>query len=465
MSSGRLPPPARNHPHPRRLAGVSPCLLLLAMGCSGEDGDPVGPDDPAAPPPLEASLTLEADSLRIGEIAQVLLTLGGGDPRHAASWDCRAAPSHLVLVESTPDGCVLAALEDGDVELRVMAVQAADSTEAVGSLRIRTPEPRMVGDLMDVEWPVASMAWIEGSEGVRVLVSQGRLDPQLAVVDVSDPTSPRTLSRLMLHERPRYIHVRGILAAALVGTRGLLLVDLSEPLEPEILHWAPEFFPPDTRLNRALILGDDLFVTSQARGLHRVDLRDPGAPTLRSSLRIEPSQTRKTSDLVVMDGRLLVGVRGVGVAILEVDPGGEERDEPVHVATVPASGVVRVALDGSTAWVASFSPHEGAPVTLSGWDLANPMAPVERSVMDLGVPESSGMVSAPGRLYLSGWTGGLLAMDTSDPDAPRLLGSLSEGNISGPPLPAFPYLVTSFSQGVNVVDLGPWVPRPRLPGS
>lgn len=448
-----------------RLAGVSPCLLLLAMGCSGGDGDPVGPEDPTAPPPLEAGLTLEADSLRIGEGVEALLDLGGGDPRHAASWDCRAAPSHLVLVDTTPDGCVLAALVDGDVELRVMVVQGADSTEAVDSLRIRTPEPRMVGDLMDLVWPVASMAWIEGSEGVRVLVSQAIQDPQLTVVDVSDRSSPRTLSRLILQERPRYIHVKGTLAAALMGTRGLLLVDLSEPLEPEILHWAPEFFPPDTRLNKALILGDDLFVTSQGRGLHRVDLRDPGAPRLRSSLRIEPSQTRTTTDLVVMDGRLLVGVTGVGVAILEVDPGGEERDDPVHVASVPASGFVRVAIDGSTAWVASFWPHEGIPVTLSGWDLTDPMAAVELSAMELGVPESSGMVSAPGRLYLAGWTGGLLAIDTSDPEAPRLLGSLSEGNIWGTPLPAFPYLVTSFWQGLNVVDLGPWVPRPRLPGS
>ena len=443
-------------------------LLLVTlglMGCGDGGGDPAGLPSPPALPPLEATLILASDSMRMGETVEALLRLEGGDPADPSSWHCDSLPAEPLRIETTPDGCRVTALNDGDPELRVVATRGADSTTAAASLRVRTPEPRVVGTLMDIAGQARGSAWVGDPGTSLALLSEGGSASRLSVVDVSDRGAPRTVAWRVFSMPPGPVDVAGSLAAVVVGTRGLLMVDISDPLDFEVLFLEPEFFPPDTRLSRILIEGDDLFVASHSRGLHRVDIRDPRSPRLHSTLQVDPPRLRVTTDVAFHENHLLVGVSGVGVAIMQKVEHEEGHDEWVRVATLPSTGWVRFALEGSTAWVASFEPGEAGTATLSGWSLADPHHPEQLSFVELAADEVTGMLAAPGRLFVSAWNRGLLVLDTSEPGAPVVMGSLAPGASVGTPLPAFPHLIVFFSRGFDVVDLGPWVPITPEPAS
>ncbi len=229
------------------------------------------------------------------------------------------------------------------------------------------------------------------------------------------------------------------------GPEGLLVVDVSDPLDPMILaaldtpSWAA-----------GLALDGATGFVADVSSLEIVDLSDPGDPRPLGSV----ATPGDAVDVAVSSGFAYVADSGWGLRVVDVsDP-----ESPFIVQTVSLP-TFRVALEGTYAYLLGSS-------TLHVVDVSTPTDPiVVGELTDLG-PVADLVVSGS-LAYVVG--NGLDIIDVGDPTTPTLLGHLESGSGRSVAVQGdVAFLANGFQSGFETVDVsdpttptlvgGTWVP-------
>lgn len=118
--------------------------------------------------------------------------------------------------------------------------------------------------------------WVEGS---YAYYCQGQC---LVVLDVSDPSTPAVIGKVILPARPGNVHVSGSYAYVTAGsTGGFRVIDVSDPSTPV------EVGQCDTRTGGSdvQVSGSYAFMTAGYRGLIVLDVSTPSAPFVEGDKR------------------------------------------------------------------------------------------------------------------------------------------------------------------------------------
>jgi hypothetical protein len=302
-------------------------------------------------------------------------------------------------------------------------VQVVDlSRPAAPALRGLCPLPELPGHVAARAGSVAAfdtMACVVGNFG-------------LAVIDASDPDAPR-LYPLKGEAWPiQKIALAGSAALAIDGFYGLRAIDLSNPKEPA-LRATCEL--PSHAVQDIAVSGSRAFVVLNDRGLQEIDLSDPLAPKLGklfdpagasaafSAARpfCERPSPHFGIDTLSASGPLLF------TACTSYPPNGSRTDlrildvsdpSTMTVHALPSFGGGACALAASGPLLCAASDEGGLRV----FDVANPRAPVVRSIS----PKTIGL---PGKLIISGDRGYLVdcgralkVLDLTNPVEPVMRG-------------------------------------------
>ena len=219
------------------------------------------------------------------------------------------------------------------------------------------------------------------------LAAVGAWDEGLVLADLADPTAPVEIGRI---DTPGYVRstaiAGGLVYAVDAGGLGLMVVDPAAVGGPALVG-SLLLGGPGYGLT---IVGDRAYVADGSHGLHAVDISDPAAPSL---LFTEPT----------------FSARGCAM-----------------------SGAHLVVADGT-----------------AGLKVLDPSAPAGSRVVGQVGPngQAYGVVVADGIAWVAGWTGGLQAVDVSDPTSPSRLAAVA--------LPAGLALDVAMHQGMVLVAAGP----------
>ncbi|MEO8082490.1 MAG: hypothetical protein ABI780_01575 [Ardenticatenales bacterium] len=275
-------------------------------------------------------------------------------------------------------------------------VAAASGSRPSRSDALTTEQPFHLQPVGQFGGGVESMA----ADQVRRIAWVGH-GPRVAAIDLHDPTAPRVLGQSpWLGSVITGLAVDGSIGVALTDRGSSLaehasdtvhILDLTNPAAPHKIGGLPL---PDVMVSVAIghghayalrrTVGPD-GVNSDRFELIAIDIRDPHAPRLVNE-DVVPIEAGIVGDLDVVDVR----VAGDVLAVTE-----------------------RVQREGQ-------SPYERYRLHLLR--LSNPAAPTPVRVLDDSAwcrfGEGPG-ADAPGMLYGYGYDGGIVALDVSEPDAPR----------------------------------------------
>jgi hypothetical protein len=176
-------------------------------------------------------------------------------------------------------------------------------------------------------------------DGHRALLGAG--GGGVLVVDTSDPVDPEIKHRLLGYGQVMDLEVREKQAWVIERAGRLLQFDLGDPDQPRVISSLALPGP----INQVRVVGDMLFVTRVDQGMHLVDIDRSGALSLRRSLLPQ----EKVRLLWAGEDYLLVQVSdpdlpaGAEVLILFQR---SKKNELHEVARVPAPGIILSAAEG-----------------------------------------------------------------------------------------------------------------------
>jgi len=266
------------------------------------------------------------------------------------------------------------------------------------------------------------------------------------VLDVTTPLDPVVIGSTGLpNALDRDIEVFGTTAYVTSPTRGLQILDVSDPANPRVVGEIAK--PPQESATEIARAGTHLYVGTFSGVIEVYDLSVPTAPVRLGSL---PLVARESPhDLDIVANRLYV-TSSTGISIVDVADASAPREIGRIESPVPPPnpGFGEAAVAGHVLYV----NEPPVPLTLAAFDVSDPAhprrlgAPIAPSDYDLEVtPE--------GRLFL----GADRVYDIADPSRPVLLGRLpthpsSEIEISGTVVYAIP---GPFTEPLAVTDFGP----------
>lgn len=325
-------------------------------------------------------------------------------------------------------------------------------------------------------------AWIEGN---FAYAGDGR---NLVILDISDPTLPTQIGRLLLPDVPLDIEASGNLVLIAAGAGTLLVVDVSNPAYPSILGSAGS---PSSPARSVHVVGNVAYVAAGRGGLQIVDFSDPTQPTIRGAY----NNLLVAKDVFVSGGMAYVtGDQFAGLRILDVcEPtnptlrgtwggatGGyiavsgdfaylttylfgmhvfdiSEPSSPTLYGRYEAlSGAVRIFISNQLAYVAASSGMEII-------DISNPAQPALRG--SVSTPGAARAVHAAGGLAaVADYSEGMQLFNVTNPSAPIFQGDYDAPNEVHDVHVAdhVAYLATS-NEGFQIIDVS--VPsQPALRG-
>lgn len=265
----------------------------------------------------------------------------------------------------------------------------------------------------------------------------------LTVLDVSDPSSPRLVGSLETYRHWAMSVAADGHYAYLADADGVAVVDVSIPESPAAVAWLAM---PDEARDVALD-GTTLWVAGGSEGLVAVDVSNPPTPAILGALDLSDF----ANCVAVEDGLVCVGGEDWLHVVDGNDPGTPEVFGTAYVGWLLES----VALQGGICYAGSGFPY------LHVFDVTNPQAPLALSTQNfsaLGGLSVMGVVTTGDLTYAS--VGGLdnvslCILDTSDPSAPRTLGTWRcAGEAKGLAISGgLAYLATGNDYGVRIVDV------------
>ncbi len=434
-----------------------------------------------------------AHLLDTGTGVVAIRTLGRGAPEvlaeyvHESRPDAIEALGNLVYLTGFTDGLQIVDVTDPAAPVLLsrsvghgwgLTIASGIAVIANANLDIiDVSDPHQPRYLAHVATPGSAMAL--SSTGSRVLV--GFYGGGVATVDISDPEQPLTVARLVTGgvggsigtgnglaaiagsygfsifdisqagrpvELSRFDGGSGIsdvaiedhLAVVADFNRGLHIIDLTNPEQPEPLGLItlPRV--------RAVDFQDSIaYLASVQDGFIIVDLADHNRPSVRSTL---PLLDTRVYDVAVAHGLAFLGCGNNSIVIVDVsDPGNPIEISRIGDSNVPFAGGMSVAV--SNGLVYSTTGSRG----LSIIDVSDPAAPVLLSqTFDEGI--NAGGLSVSGDLaVVTGWNDGLWVFDVSDPSHPFLLDQLRvAGNASDVALVDSVVMLGQSSAGISMYD-------------
>lgn len=325
-----------------------------------------------------------------GDRLYVLMAIGGievfdvGDLAHPRSLGMVQGLGALPLGMDVVDGV---AVVTGSSLLYVVSASKVTSADPNVPVSIE-----MVGE---TGWDVSienGMAFVAGA-------SNG-----LHIFDVSTPDSPARAAEHPVLGIPDIVAAGGGFVGAVSGSRRWVYLFSDTPDMSYLGRvWVPSYV-------RALSLSEGHAFVATDFQLLVFDLEHPSRPRQVSSLVV----SRAPSDMVVAGGVAFIATDGNGLEIVDVaDP-----TAPRAVAkALPGARLLRVAVEGATAYVAGQDPRDERGGALWVVDVRDPRQPVELGLVnapdpliDIAVVGSFAYVATAGRLGL---------YDLADPSRPR----------------------------------------------
>ncbi|MCP3978252.1 MAG: hypothetical protein GY716_02815, partial [bacterium] len=142
-------------------------------------------------------------------------------------------------------------------------------------------------------------------EGNYALVADGQWDfrhnSYLRVIDVSDPTDPVFVTRLTVGGFVVDVVVADGRAYLAAGSRGIHIVDVSDPQAPVRLGGVDS-----VNARRLDVSGDLVVVAGGSSGVHVIDASDPAAPFVAGSTHTRSGSRSAAADVVVRGRRAWV---------------------------------------------------------------------------------------------------------------------------------------------------------------
>jgi hypothetical protein len=236
------------------------------------------------------------------------------------------------------------------------------------------------------------------------------LGARLHTIDTSDPAQPRQVSALSLQGSPGDLAVNGSHAYVAMGSGGLRIVDVSDPIRPRVVG----------RLTGdawdVAATGAHAYISEGYGGLRIVDVSNPASPQPVGFFAGQWS----VSDMAVAGNLLyVVTYAGSNSGLLIIDVGNPGAPHEVGFLQIPGTPrVVQVA--GSYAYVAG-GIGSGALAII---DVSDPSHPHQVGVHSLAHFPND-LAVAGSRAYLTIPTfpgGGLKVIDVSNPQAPQEVG-------------------------------------------
>jgi len=225
----------------------------------------------------------------------------------------------------------------------------------------------------------------------------------LLVIDVSDPTSPREIAAYSTRGYAQALAISGKRAYIADRGEGLAIIDVSDPTSPEELGVIDT---PGSAQDVA-IAGNYAYVADFQSGLQVIDVSNPRAPKIVGSW-----ETRGYAQgVTVVDDVALVATGDVGIEVIDVsDP-----TRPVGVSELDLPGEVTGSVaSGELVYVAAG--YRGIRIV----SIADPTDPLEVGTIE-GIGEVTGLFASGGTLYSADSTDGISTFSIADPTSPRLL--------------------------------------------
>lgn len=390
------------------LALVGWCLALPAAGFGAPDGPDGQYSHPAATPPTGAipargPLSPTGNGPHSGLALAPVGQFGG--PAQAV-----AVSGSQVLLGVGP-------------RLMVLDVTDPEQPTAVGQSGVL---PGIVTGIVANGAGTRAYVTFVGLPALLTVSERPQVDSGLAIVDVSDPATPRVIGvyRLDASERVTGIAVAAPYAFLAAGGAGLCILDVSTPWQPREV--ARIGIPGGAQ--RVRLSGRHAWIVSQFGALWALDVSDPQA--VGGLITVFEFGIR---DAVAV-GRMgyLVDLNGLRIVDLS-DP-----RQPQWLGMVFAGEMASVAVAGDYAYL--ISNLTGLMIVR----ITDPRRPVQASTLE-GVFAS--VIAAKGdRLYLAGGRSGLAIVDVTDPSVPLALGTFA--------VPVQPSALVVTGTTAYVADLG-----------
>ncbi len=260
--------------------------------------------------------------------------------------------------------------------------------------------PTVLGSLQDPEGAAFTEVAVQGSYAYLLREFRG-----LSVVDISNPAQPQEVGRLDFSGPAAGIAAGDGHVFIADGPNGLRVIDVSQPTGPkEVGSLGASGFA-----DRVIAAGNYVYLGEGANGLHIVNVSNPALPFEAGVY--QPGST--VSDMALVDSsHLLVGLSGAALEILDVsDPA---KPTPTTKMDTTAS-IISLAVQGGKAYVIqqTFSGTT-ARTQLVTYDLAGGRITPE-AAMD--VDNFGEVFASPRRLLLSLGHAGLYIYQ--NPNAPQ----------------------------------------------
>ena len=203
------------------------------------------------------------------------------------------------------------------------------------------------------------------------------------------------------------VRAEGTLAYLVVGTKGLLLVDISDPTRPI------EIGSHSTRgyAQAVSVQGRSAYIANRGEGVTFLDVSDPTRP-VETGFVDTPGSAQATA---VVDGHLYVADQRGGLQIIELNGSAG----PTLVGSFETRGFAQaIAVLDNVAYVA------GGDAGLELIDVSVPTAPRSLAVVRL-TGDVADVAVTGGTAYAATGYRGVRIIDVSDPSSPNEIGSLS----------------------------------------
>lgn len=257
---------------------------------------------------------------------------------------------------------------------------------------------------------LVSKLFLGGGFGIDVVESHAFVaagSKGLQVIDVSEPLSPRIAGVLQTPGEAKDIVVRDGYAFIADGPTGLLVADISDPRRPLV---AGSLDTPGSA--EAIVLdGDFAYIADAAGGLQLIDVSRPSRPVLAGAF-----DTPDMAEEVAFSGNhAYVATGSSGLQVIDVSDPSSPRLE----SSFPTAGYAKgVAIRGSTAFVGGLYDAHFKVI-----DISDPGSLSERADLEYTWPNEGWDVTIDGDFaYIVDYFSGVFVVDIRDEESPQLVG-------------------------------------------
>jgi hypothetical protein len=285
----------------------------------------------------------------------------------------------------------------------------------------------------------------------------------LKIVDVSDPMSPQINAAVDTNGEARDIGLSGSYAFVADGTEGLAVIDIRNPADPKTVG---KWDSPGESMG--IVVRDEIaYIADGSAGLQVVNIGDPAKPSPLGSCDTDGT----AEDITLSGNHAYIADGSSGLKVMDIS----KPSAPRQVASLTTSGYCRgVSADGNL--VCAGNLYDGGYQVI---DVANPAAPAILATKKYTMyNESWNVVLKGSRLCVLDYFSGIGFFDLSAPDKPKMTGfyltpssivaaavqdqtAYAVGELSGllvldisDPLQLRPLTATSIFRGVHGLAVG-----------